>query len=206
MMPNSSRSSLLVATVCLCCLVPGSDAPARADSLDQFGLHRARSEAKFASGTGTFLFLGAGTLAPLLQGDRAGRQQFYRTADATLTATILTEGLKKLTKEMRPDGSSRSSFPSGHATAAFAVAAMQAHFHPRQALLWYSGATLIGASRVQLGRHFWHDVIAGAAVGYFTTQIELRQSRGLLLRPFINGRAERRSNQQTAGLSLMRSF
>ena len=29
-------------------------------------------------------------------------------------------------------------------------------------------------------------LIAGAAIGYFTSKIELNQSRGLLLRPFIH--------------------
>lgn len=159
--------------------------PSRADSLDQFGLHKARGEAKFASGTGNTLFLAAGTLLPLLNG-KEGEQQTVRTIDSLLVAVPLTEALKAITRERRPDGSERTSFPSGHASAAFAVAAMQAHFHPRQSLLWYGGATLIGASRVQLERHYWHDVIAGAALGYFTTQFELKAPRGLILRPLID--------------------
>lgn len=167
---------------------------ARADSLDQFGLHKARGEAKFASGTGNALFLAAGTLLPLL-GGKSGEQQTVRTLDALLIAVPATEALKFLTHEERPDGSSNSSFPSGHASAAFAVAAMQAHFHPHQKLLWYGGATLIGASRVQLERHYWHDVIAGAALGYFSTQIELKAPRGLILRPFLE--APTRTTQAT---------
>ena len=60
---------------------------------------------------------------------------------------------------------------------------------------------------VQLEWHYWHDVLAGAAVGYFTTQLELRQSRGLILRPFISGGAERRSGEQkTAAFSWMKTF
>lgn len=204
----SVRPALLAATLCASAFTSINILPARADSLDQFALHKATSEAKFASGKGNLLFLAAGTLLPLIQeGGREGRQQTFRTIDSTLTATLITEGLKTITKERRPDGSSRDSFPSGHATAAFAVAALQAHFHPKQALLWYGGATLIGASRVQLERHYWHDVLAGAAVGYFTTQIELRQSRGLILRPFISGSPERESwETKTAGLSLMKTF
>lgn len=177
---------------------------AHADSLDQFGLNKALGEARIASGKGNLVFLAGGTLLPMLQGGHDNRQQTYRTADALLTSTLVSEALKHTVKEMRPDGSSRTSFPSGHATAAFAVAAMQAHFHPGQALLWYGGATLIGASRVQLKRHYWHDVIAGAALGYFTTHFELNQSRGFILRPFIKGHPRRDEN--VGGFSLSRAF
>lgn len=191
-MVSMRKISTRVALLATLMGITSSFSGARADSLDQFGLHRARGEAEFASGTGNTLFLAAGTLLPLLDG-KAGQQQTARTLDALLLAVPATEILKAVTREERPDGSSRSSFPSGHASAAFTVAAMQAHFHPRQALLWYAGATVIGASRVQLERHYWHDVIAGAALGYFSAQIELKSPRGLILRPLIH-REERQTN------------
>ena len=81
---------------------------------------------------------------------------------------------------------------------------MQAHYHPKQALLWYGGATIIGASRVQLNRHYWHDVIAGAALGYFTTQLELHEEKGLILRPFIDG--GHHTQERVAGLSFTKIF
>ena len=146
------------------------------------------SAAKFASGTGTLLFLGAGTLLPLLEDGPEGREHTLRTMDSLLTSTLITEGLKHIVREKRPDGSDRTSFPSGHATAAFAVATMQSHFHPKQAPYWYAGATLISYSRVKLNRHYYHDVIAGAAVGYFTSRWELSQRRGLILSPLIRSR------------------
>lgn len=195
--------------VALSCALPSGvllSGTARADSLDQFGLHRARGEAKFASGAGSALFLAAGTLLPLVDGDPQGSQRSVRVADALLTSTLLTEGLKRLTREERPDGSSHDSFPSEHATAAFAVAAMQAHYHRKQAAFWYGGAALIGASRVQLERHYWHDVLSGAALGYLTAQLELRQGRGLLLRPFVNGPSRANGHDQVAGFSLSRIF
>lgn len=139
---------------------------------------------EFLSGTGSLLFLGAGVARPLLSG-AAGKRESLRTADALVSAVALTEGLKLITRERRPDGSDRDSFPSGHATAAFAVAAMEAHYHPREAAYWYGGAALIAASRVGLHRHYIHDVLAGATVGYFTAQWELRSGRGLLLSPVI---------------------
>ncbi len=160
------------------------------------------SWAQFASGKGTALFVGAATLLPLVQDGDDGTQHSLRVADSLLTSAIITEGLKRVVRKKRPDSDERNSFPSGHATAAFAVARMQAHFHPKQAFFWYAGATIIAASRVKLRRHFTEDVIAGAAVGIATSELEIRQSRGLLLFPFINGSARSR----VAGLSFGGSF
>ena len=173
--------------------------PAFADPLDQPGLGRSLGEARFASGTGNVIYLAAGTLLPLLEDGKDGQQHALRTADALFSATIITEGLKRITRERRPDSSARDSFPSGHVTAAFAVATMQSHYHPRQAPYWYLGAALISESRVQLNRHYLHDVVAGAAVGYVTARFELGQKRGLILRPFISGRGG-------MGLSFSKAF
>lgn len=159
--------------------------------------------AKFASGKGSALFLAAGTLLPLATDGREGKERSIRTLDALLTSTLLTSGLKVLTHQKRPDSSSNDSFPSGHASAAFTVAAMQAQFYPRQALLWYSGAAVIAASRVKLRRHYTRDVAAGAALGFFSARLELKQGRGLLLRPFIQNDGP---NNRVTGLSFGRTF
>lgn len=158
--------------------------------------------ARFASGTGNLLYLGAGILLPLVEDGPNKKQHALRAADATLTATIITEGLKRIVRERRPDSNARDSFPSGHATAAFAVATMQASFHPNQAILWYAGATVIAASRVKLRRHYTKDVIAGAAVGFLTARFELKQPRGLLLSPFIR----RNPGASSTGVSVGGSF
>lgn len=155
--------------------------------------------AEFASGKGSLLYGAAGTLLPLTKG---GRDDALRVADSVLTASLATLALKSFIHEQRPDGSDYKSFPSEHSTAAFAIATMQAHFHPNQALLWYTGATAIAVSRVKLRRHRWRDVVAGAAIGVATSRIEIRQSRGLLLSPFIKGSGANRSS----GLSLGGSF
>ncbi|RYG69064.1 phosphatase PAP2 family protein [bacterium] len=183
--------------------------PAFADSfkeLDQFGLHKAHDEASSASGLGNIVFLAAGTLLPLATDGKDGKQHSVRTLDALLSSTAITQGLKFAVHEKRPDGSGNNSFPSGHTSAAFTIATMQSHYHPKQALFWYSGATLIGASRVQLERHYWHDVIAGAAVGYFTAKWELHQGNGLILRPFIDGDTSSSNMSRSAGISLTKSF
>ena len=161
------------------------------------------SWAKFASGTGNILFLGAGTLLPLVEDGKNGQQHALRTADTLLTSALFSEGLKRLTHKKRPDGSNYESFPSGHATAAFAVATMQANYHPKQAIFWYAGATVIAASRVKLRRHYTVDVLAGAALGYATARLELGQNRGLILRPFIRDAGP--ANRVT-GMSFSKSF
>ena len=148
------------------------------------------SLARFASGTGNIIYLAAGTLLPLVEDGKDGKEHSLRTADSLISATLITEALKQIVRERRPDSNSRDSFPSGHATAAFAVATMQAHYHPKQALLWYAGAAGISYSRVSLRRHYTRDVLAGAAIGFLASRLELKQGRGLLLFPFIHNKSE----------------
>ena len=142
--------------------------------------------ARFASGSGDILFLTIGTALPLLTDGDQGEDHALRTLDALMISTLLSEGLKALIPEERPDGSDDRSFPSGHATAAFAVATAESVWHPKQAPFWYLGALIIADSRLELNKHRAVDVLAGAALGYFTAQLELSQPHGILLSPFID--------------------
>jgi membrane-associated phospholipid phosphatase len=101
---------------------------------------------------------------------------------------ILTEGLKRATDVKRPDSNSHDSFPSAHASAAFAVATMESQFHPREAALWYAGAAWIADSRLILNRHHIADVVAGVALGYLTARAELSSRNGWVLSPLIGGK------------------
>jgi hypothetical protein len=94
--------------------------------------------------------------------------------------------LKLLTREKRPDSNEHDSFPSGHATAAFAIATVQSDLHPKQSWEWYAGATLISWSRLRLDRHHLQDVIAGAGLGYSVSRYEISQPHGIVLQPWIN--------------------
>jgi PAP2 superfamily len=65
-----------------------------------------------------------------------------------------------------------TSFPSDHATAAWAVASVIAHEYPGPLtkLFVYGLASAVSASRVTGKDHFPTDVIAGAAIGWFVGQ------------------------------------
>lgn len=157
------------------------DEPGNAD-----GNFMGRRNAEFLSHNGNLAFLALGVGLPLLtDSGRKGNVRALRTLDSVLTAVALTELLKRITRQKRPDETTRDSFPSGHATAAFAVAAMQARYHRDQAPFWYLGAAAISESRVRLRRHHRYDTIAGAIIGIGTAQLELNQKRGLLLSPII---------------------
>lgn len=58
------------------------------------------------------------------------------------------------------------SFPSGHATIAFALAGILAAKEPKWKWWFYVLAILIALSRIYLGQHFPSDVIAGAILGW----------------------------------------
>ncbi len=63
-----------------------------------------------------------------------------------------------------------TAFPSGHATTAFAVAtvlAMGYSDHLWVGITSYTLASLVAVSRVQDGKHWGSDIVAGAALGYF---------------------------------------
>ena len=154
----------------------------------------------FLSDTGNIIYLAAGVGVPLIEDGRAGRNHALRGADALGTSVLLSEGFKRLFQEKRPDSNEHDSFPSGHATAAFSVATVESGLHPRQALYWYAGATLISSSRVALHRHTVGDVLAGAALGYGVARLELSSRRGLLLAPFIV------PEKRAYGVTLSRSF
>ena len=66
-------------------------------------------------------FLVAGEVSLLTSGD-GGTRKATRAAGALLITGALTEGLKRVTRQKRPDNDERDSFPSNHASLSFAMA------------------------------------------------------------------------------------
>lgn len=64
-----------------------------------------------------------------------------------------------------PASYSYASFPSGHATTAFATALILSFWYPKNTVLFLGLAVLVGLSRVVLGAHFPSDVMLGAVLG-----------------------------------------
>lgn len=84
--------------------------------------------------------------------------------------------MKNLFQRLRPqfrlpttvvvlDPSSSFSFPSGHATTAFAMAYVLSRYHPKWKAYYYILALLIAFSRIYLGKHYPSDIIVGMMVG-----------------------------------------
>lgn len=109
--------------------------------------------------------LAAGTA--LKEGDAAGLQQLTLTMASAVGAAEL---LKRSIPAQRPDGSDDKSFPSGHTAVAFAaVRFMDKRYSGAIAPYtpWlYAAAGLTGLARVEANKHYWHDVAAGAFLGW----------------------------------------
>jgi membrane-associated phospholipid phosphatase len=101
---------------------------------------------------------------------KSAKPEMVQGAKALLATTVITQALKYTVREKRPNSESLSSFPSGHTSSAFAMATVVADYKPKYKWLAYGAASVIGWSRVEVGAHRWHDVLAGAAIGYVTAK------------------------------------
>ena len=97
------------------------------------------------------------------------------TGASYVLAAGVAYSLKHSVREWRPDDSDQKSFPSGHATFAFAGATAlrheYGHLSPWVTVGGYGLATLVAADRVRRDRHYVHDVCAGAAIGWLSTEL-----------------------------------
>lgn len=87
---------------------------------------------------------------------------------------LTTFSLKNITHRLRPDGSDRYSFPSGHTGNAFAAAEFMAQEYgdksPWYGVMGYSFATATAILRVYNRDHWFSDIIAGAGFGILSTK------------------------------------
>ena len=85
---------------------------------------------------------------------------------AQILTEMMVEPLKFSVRRLRPDGSNRQSFPSGHAAITFATATViERHLGWRKAVLGYLIASYVASSRLHDNVHYLSDVVFGAAVG-----------------------------------------
>ncbi len=89
------------------------------------------------------------------------------------TFSILNNTLKYTIKEQRPDSGARNSFPSGHSGTVFAGAEMlrREYWNTNKmvGIAGYLCAAAVGYMRIYNNRHWFNDVVAGAAIGYMST-------------------------------------
>jgi len=85
---------------------------------------------------------------------------------AMLTNGIITETMKRSFGRVRPNGGCCKSFPSGHTSHSYTIAAIAHELYGNQVgALAYGLATLVAVSRMNDNKHYLSDVIFGAALG-----------------------------------------
>lgn len=94
---------------------------------------------------------------------------------------LFVNSIKYTAKEMRPDGSTRNSWPSGHTATAFVGATILHKEYGLTRSPWYSVAgygvaTATGVMRVLNNRHWVSDVLSGAGVGIMSGELAYAMS------------------------------
>jgi membrane-associated phospholipid phosphatase len=143
--------------------------------------------------------------------------------EAVVNAIIVTEAVKLATNRDRPDQGEKtgefwpygtngytpnSSFPSGHATAAWALASVVGYEYPSLVprLLAYGFATAISVARVTGRDHFPSDVLVGGGIGFLTGGYVYHHhaapgENGLLIQPLVDVRSRTAGVQASIPLS-----
>ena len=113
----------------------------------------------------------------------------FTSLQSLVYARLLTSTLKGVVGRSRPDAeqgvhrftpfSGRTSFPSGHATTAFALVTPWVLYYPHPATYsLFALSTGTAVARMAKDRHWPTDVIAGAAVGFFVARFLTRLHQG----------------------------
>jgi membrane-associated phospholipid phosphatase len=136
----------------------------------------------------------------LIKKDSTSKAKAFIVCSGTIAAGILSTSLKYAVQRERPfssysfiqkEGSGGSySFPSGHTSAAFALATSVSICYPKwyviaPSFLW---ASAVGYSRMDLGVHYPSDVLAGAIIGSGSAFLSYKLNR------WINRRARKGIN------------
>ena len=122
--------------------------------------------ATVGGGTAMVPFVGALFVAGRFAPQGRFRAATYDFAQAMIVNGAYSGLLKYSVKRERPDGSDSLSFPSGHTSTAFSLAAVADHHYGwKVGLPAYVLASGIGLSRIESNRHHLSDVLAGATLG-----------------------------------------
>lgn len=123
---------------------------------------------------------------------RSDWPRFWASAAASSAIMAgIVNGVKYTASEIRPDGSTRNSWPSGHTATAFMAATILHKEYGLTRSPWYSVgayslATATGVMRVLNNRHWISDVLSGAGIGILSVELGyglmdlLFKGRGLL--------------------------
>lgn len=125
------------------------------------------------------------TLPPLgllyLFGDDKAKKTALLGFKSFLITGIFTQVIKYSIQRERPD-SGNPSFPSGHTSSAFTIAAIGAEEYGCS-IIWYCAATLCGLAIINNNRHFASDVFFGGCLEYFTAKVICSLKENLILIP-----------------------
>jgi hypothetical protein len=127
----------------------------------------AKNVETFGGGGSDKVIAGFALYGVVAKNDRARAVAFDAIVSSVIASKAITPALKELTGRERPNGGD-ASFPSNHATQAFAVASVIAgHYPEKRWVRWvaYGIANGVALSRVYHDAHYTTDVLAGAAIG-----------------------------------------
>lgn len=159
------------------------------DWVEQQRTSTSRDISRMISPLGHGLFLGSSLIVLYGSGEILENKQLRKTAllglESWIISGVIVTGLKFFIGRQRPSHSEKGmnfhpfslrscyhSFPSGHASSAFAVATTIADQSEELAvdILAYSMAALVALSRIHDAKHWISDVFAGAAIGHFVSK------------------------------------
>ena len=89
-----------------------------------------------------------------------------------ISVTALSQSIKYIVREPRPDTGTRNSFPSGHTMTAFAGAELvRSEYGWGVGMGAYALAATVGFMRMYNNRHWFNDILAGAGFGILSARI-----------------------------------
>lgn len=109
-----------------------------------------------------------------VKGKHNFKDKLIITATAALIMGTVVTATKYTVKEVRPDGSTANSFPSGHTANAFMGAELlyqeYKNVSPWYGISGYVVAATTGVLRIQNNRHWLTDVATGAGIGILSAK------------------------------------